>query len=36
MNVVFNLVKETLGGNINCQSDKGSGTRFMIGMPDVR
>lgn len=31
--VVYNLVSQRLGGSIECQSEKGQGTRFMLRLP---
>jgi len=36
MNIVFNLVNNTLGGTISCRSSIGEGTSFTISMPVVR
>jgi signal transduction histidine kinase len=33
MHMVFNLVTQTLGGTIRCESEPGAGTRFMIQFP---
>jgi PAS domain S-box-containing protein len=33
MNIVFNLVTQLLGGNIECQSAPGQGTSFVIEIP---
>ena len=33
MHMVFNLVTQTLGGTIQCESEPGAGTRFMIQFP---
>lgn len=33
LNIVYNLVTRTLGGNIVCQSSPGKGTAFIISLP---
>lgn len=35
MNIVFNLVTQLLGGSIECQSDLGQGTVFVVEFPRV-
>jgi signal transduction histidine kinase len=35
MSIVFNLVTQTLGGSIRCESSKGSGVTFSMRFPDA-
>ncbi|MFH1154676.1 MAG: response regulator [Pseudomonadota bacterium] len=36
MSIVFNLVTQTLGGTIRCESNPGSGVAFIMQFPDSR
>ncbi len=35
MHIVFNLVTQTLGGNIECESEKDNGVKFTIKIPET-
>ena len=35
LNIVYNLMKDVLGGSVQVQSTLGSGTRFILVMPLV-
>lgn len=36
LHIVYNLVTQTLGGRIKCESEPGRGTRFLVEVPDTK